>query len=111
MARPKYDLETLREKCTGYGNVGVGARQLGFVFQQYDAEKARANLAEMNLTGLQQGVRNLATELEKWAGCPMGVQIVPMSFGLCDSCSKRGEDVVDCWVRYGQSFMPEAPHA
>ena len=57
------------------------------------------------------GLKMLAIQLELYAGCPMGVQIVPMSFGLCDSCSKRGEDVVNCWVRYGQSCTSEDPHA
>lgn len=57
------------------------------------------------------GLKMLAIQLELYAGCPMGVQIVPMSFGLCESCSKRGEDVVNCWVRYGKSCTSENPHA
>lgn len=57
------------------------------------------------------GLKMLAIQLELYAGCPMGVQIVPMSFGLCKRCSRKGEDVVNCWVRYGQSCTSEDPHA
>ena len=112
MDKKKYDLETLRKKCgSETSNIGLGKHQLKFIFQQYDVEKDRAEVAERSLAGLQQGLRELAVELEKWAGCPMGVQIIPMDLVQCDSCSKKGVDVVNCWLRYGQSFLPEAPNA
>ena len=112
MGKSKYDLETLRKKCRSErGNIGIGKRQLNLLFLQYDVEKTRADVAERSLAGLQQGQRELAVELEKWAGCPMGVQIIPMGLVQCDNCSKKGTDVVNCWLRYGQCFMPEATHA
>ena len=69
-----------------------------------------ANIPTAN-GGNSIGLKMLAIQLEMYAGCPMGVQIVPMSFSPCDSCSRRGEDVVNCWVRYGQSCTSEDPHA
>ena len=72
--------------------------------------KSAVNIPATNVDS-SIGLKFLAIQLELYAGCPMGVQIVPMSFGPCDSCSKRGEDVVNCWVRYGQSCTSEDPHA
>ena len=52
MAKAKYNLEDLRAKCRGYGNVGVGARQLEFVFSELDAQKDRADTAAVSYTHL-----------------------------------------------------------
>lgn len=44
MSKPKYDLEDLREKCSpDVAHCSIGVRQLAFVFEQYDAEKSRAD--------------------------------------------------------------------
>lgn len=111
MAKPKYSLEDLRKKCgPEKSNIGIGARQLEFVFTHYDLQKNRADQAEASLSGLQRGMHNMAIELERYAGCPLGVQIFPMNLVQCDSCAKKGAAVVECWMGYGRSFFSEAHH-
>lgn len=76
MAKPKYNLEDLRAKCRGYGNVGVGARQLEFVLSELDAQKGRADAAERAAEALQERVEAYQWLLEVeqvnlWYGAPI----------------------------------------
>lgn len=76
MSKPKHNLEDLRAKCRGYGNVGVGARQLEFVFSELDAQKDRADAAERAAKDLQERVEAYQWLLEVeqvnlWYGAPI----------------------------------------
>lgn len=76
MAKPKYNLEDLRAKCRGYGNVGVGARQLEFVFSELDAQKDRADAAERAAKELQERVEAYqwlleVEQIDLWHGSPI----------------------------------------
>lgn len=74
--KPKYNLEDLRAKCRGDGNVDVGARQLEFVFSELDAQKGRADVAERSAKNLQERVEAYQWLLEVeqvnlWYGAPI----------------------------------------
>ena len=76
MSKLKYNLEDLRAKCRGYGYVGVGARQLEFVFSELDAQKDRADAAERVAKDLQERVEAYqwlleVEQIDLWHGSPI----------------------------------------
>lgn len=101
MAKLKYDLETLREKCTGYGNVGVGARQLEFVLQQHDAEKSRADDAEKQVKSLQNRLDWMAKSLAALDNkCPLNVLGYTPCGWICHKSNQTPcthDQAADCW--------------
>ena len=101
MPKPKYDLETLRKKCGGYGNVGIGARQFEFVFQQYDVEKARADDAEKQTSTLQNRIVWLAKCLAALDNkCPLNVLGYTPCGWICHKSNQTPcthDQAADCW--------------
>ena len=76
MSKSKYNLEDLRAKCRGHVHVGVGARQLEFVFSELDAQKDRADAAERAAKDLQERVEAYqwlleAEQVNLWYGAPI----------------------------------------